>query len=250
MRTKLPIVLTALALLAGAGFIYQASDGADTRKASIGTGQHAPPPDKAADAQAIMTAKSLAAGAAEQGKAGAVEVTDDFPRLETNPEGACGAGLPPNVEILWAKQPRNLQEARAMATQIVVGTVTAIRDIDPVVQAHPGEPGGQDVTPVQQITLRVDVSVKGTNKVGASRTLVRAGDTEGCYRVEGDPAYAKGEKYLLLLEESGQGRPPHTLSPAGRFRVNADGTLQGFQQNQVVAEVGGQPLATVLGQLR
>jgi hypothetical protein len=46
-----------------------------------------------------------------------------------------------------------------------------------------------------------------------------------CYRVEDDPAYSKGETHLLMLER-GPRRHLQTVSPEGRYKQIADGTLE------------------------
>lgn len=251
MRSRFTMVLTAIALLAGAAFIYQTSDDASNNKASIGSGQSAPPNDKAADAQKIMDDKAEKAGNPDPGKPGKIEKADNDPRNDVRIGQTCDASMPPNVEIMWRAQPRNLNEAKGMSTRIMVGTVQEITQLPPVVHQHPGEPGGTLETPVQQITFKVDDNIKGPARKGETQAIVRAGDGEGCYRVEGDPAYARGEQYLLLLEESGPGKPPHVISPAGRFKVNGpEQALQAFERNQTAAEVAGQKLSAVVARLK
>lgn len=253
MRNKIIGGLAALVVVAGGVLVYQGADDTQTRKASIGQGQNQPPADKAADAQKIMDAKAREAGNPEPGKAGRVKKLPpgEGPSLEQHPPRTCDPSLPPNVEIMWAKQPRNLNEAKGISSRIVVGTVEELRQLPPVVHEHPGEPGGKLETPVQEVTLKVDQSIKGGAKAGERQAIVRAGDAEGCYRVEGDPAYKPGEQYLLLLEESGPGKPPHVISPAGRFKVTGpERALQAFERNPTASEVAGQKLDAVLARLK
>jgi len=60
--------------------------------------------------------------------------------------------------------------------------------------------------------------------------------------LEGDPAYAVGEDYVLMLEDGpkGQLRP---VSPEGRFKVEGNGTVKAMVTEDATKDVHGKPVA-------
>ncbi len=98
--------------------------------------------------------------------------------------------------------------------------------------------------------IEIDEAVKGPARAGGVVTIERQGDGEGCVRVAGDPPYRAGEQHLLLLENGRGGRPPHPVSPAGRFEVGPDKVLQAVEDTPVGRDIARQRLEQVLTRLR
>lgn len=244
------IVAGVLAVALGGVLIYQVVDDDGTRSAALGgqgQGQaQGPPPNVAEDVAKIQAEKAKGRDKAPP----ELPPGQEAPRLNENPEPTCDPALQPNVFVEWRNNPQNLQQARGQADQIVVATVTGVVNASPLVTDAPTEPSGQVQTPVQTITLRVDQSLKGAARAGGPVTIEKIGDDRGCFRVEGDPPYERGEQYLLLLENGMGGRSAmHAISPAGRYRVAA-GVLQAMQDNPFASEVAGQRLEEVAARLR
>ena len=170
--------------------------------------------------------------------------------MDGTPPNACDPNLPPNAFPEWRNNPETLDQARGMADQILSGTVTGLAAGEPLRAAAAGEPGGEIVTPVQNVTIRVADSVKGNARGGAEVTIQRLGDGEGCFRAAGDPPYRPGQQVLLLLENGAGGRPPHAIGPAGRYLVGPGGALQAVESNPIAAAVAGQKLEQVIARLR
>jgi hypothetical protein len=204
-----------------------------------------PPPDVAEDVKRILDEKNRVG----KDKVPDVPPGQQGPRLDTNPEDTCDPSLPPNAFPEWKNNPGSLGQAKAMANKIVVGEVTGVETGQELRADAPGEPGGVVVTPVQNVTVRVTEGVKGSSKAGDTITIQRLGDDRGCFRAAGDPPYSRAEQVLLLLEDGVGGRPPHALSPAGRYKVAAD-RLQAVEDNPIASEVRGQKLDQVLAKLR
>lgn len=244
------VVAALLAVVLGGALVFQmASDDSDTRPAAAGDRGNAqePPPDEAENARKIKEEKE----ARGKDRLPALEAGQQGTQLDHNPQGPCNPDLPPNVFAEWRNQPQNLNAASGQANQIVVGTVQAVEAGPPLTTPAGFEPGGEVRTPVQRVTLRVDDQVRGQGGGGGGTVTIESlGDEQGCYRVAGDPPYRPGQQYLLLLESGQGGRPPHTISPAGRYLVAPDKILQAMENNPFMSEVAGRKLAEVVQRLR
>jgi hypothetical protein len=205
-----------------------------------------PPPEVAEDVQRILDAKNKA------GKDHIPQIPPGqaAPRLDANPQRTCDPSMPPNAFPEWRNNPQNLNQAAAMADQTIVGTVMGAQQGQAYTAQNANEPGGVVETPVQDVTIRVDQTIKGSRRAGGMVTVQRLGDGQGCFRAEGDPPYAQGQQVLLLLENGYGGRPPHPLSPAGRYAVGAGQALLAVEGNPIASEVAGQKLDQVLAKLQ
>lgn len=204
-----------------------------------------PPPDVAEDVKRILD---------EKNRVGKDKVPDVPPgqqgtRVDTNPQETCDPDLPPNAFPEWKNNPESLAQAKQMAKQIIVGEVTNVETGPGLRAAAPGEPGGEVVTPVQNVTIQVKDKVKGSGKAGDTITIQRLGDDRGCFRAAGDPPYKKAEQVLLLLEDGVGGRPAHAISPAGRYKVK-EGKLEVVEDNPIATEVAGKKLDEVVAKLK
>jgi hypothetical protein len=60
--------------------------------------------------------------------------------------------------------------------------------------------------------------------------------------LEGDPAYAVGEDYVLMLEDGPKGLL-RTVSPEGRFKVERNGSVKAMVTEDATKDVHGKPVA-------
>jgi hypothetical protein len=242
------IVAAVLAAVLVGVVVYDRTDD-DRRPAALGGGaQGTPvPPEVAADAAKIR------AGKPEREDHTIPNVPPGHERRElaqNPPRTGCDPNRPPNAFAEWENRPQSLNQARGLSDQIIVGTVRGERPGQPYTSPVEGEPGGQVSYPVQIVTIEIDEAVKGPARAGGVVTIERQGDGEGCVRVAGDPPYRAGEQHLLLLENGRGGRPPHPVSPAGRFEVGPDNALQAVEDTPVGRDIARQRLEQVLTRLR
>jgi hypothetical protein len=244
------IVAAVLAVALGGVLIYEAAsddDGSSNRKAALSSGgQQGLPSQVSADANQIQDQKETPGNHALPELGADQEPT----RLQSNPPQRCNPGDEPNVFAEWRNNPESLDEAGTMADEIVVGTARSTHKGTPFSVNVSGEPNNPQVTPVQDVTFDVDQSIKGDTTEGGDITVQRLGDAAGCFRVAGDGAYQQGQRYLLLLENGAGARPPHTISPEGRYMVRANNTLQSVPQNDFGEDVDGQKLSQVVSKLK
>lgn len=203
------------------------------------------PRGAAAEAEKILAAKRTEGENALPKLPAGVEPT----KLAENPARVCNPNLEPNVSAEWLHAPEDLTKAAGLASRIVVGVVSAVEEGPPFKVEGAKEPDLD--TPVQAIKIRVEDSVKGASKPGDILSVQRLGDANGCFRVEGDPPYNVGEKYLLLLREPSEGRNLfQTVSPpTGRF-IESNGVLQTTHHIPFITDIRGQKLADVVAKLR
>ncbi|WP_412542955.1 hypothetical protein R8Z50_10875 [Longispora sp. K20-0274] len=159
--------------------------------------------------------------------------------------GSEGVTVP--LRATWAYQPHSLTEARDTAQTIVLADVVGIQRGPDIVTAQPGEPDGVDRVPTQRVTLRVVTSYKGAVRAGEQLTLFQTGGTvngKPNLRMElvGDPAYNRGEQYLLMLVPGPDGTV-RAISPEGRYRHDkATGALTPMVDGSVGSEVRARKL--------
>jgi hypothetical protein len=67
--------------------------------------------------------------------------------------------------------------------------------------------------------------------------------------MHGDPPFQVGEKHLLLLQP-GPRDTLTTISPDGRFKEAADGTLEPTVDSPATREVRGKKMGDIEGQIR
>lgn len=186
----------------------------------------------------IATALALAAGGVAA-QAAVADRTDARPTV--------------TVHAQWDFHPTTLAQARARAQQIVLAEVVSVRPGADIVTPAAGEPDGVSRIPTQRITVRVFNSYKGTAKQGEELVLFQTGgvvstaepgDTHPRLVLDGDPFYAKGEQYLLMLVPGPQGTL-RVVAPEGRYRVDKNGNLTAMVTGPVADEVKGKRLADV-----
>lgn len=243
------IVAAVLAVALGGVIIYNVSTGDDGRPAALGggaSGGQPIPSEIAADVEQIQENKP------ETEDHSIPDVpADEKPRtLAQNPRPVCNPDLPANAFATWENNPQNLNQANEMADQVVVGTVQGVQKGTAYTNAVEGEPGGSVSYPTQRVTIQVEQAIKGSANEGGTITVERLGDAAGCFRVEGEPAYSRGQEYLLLLENGREGHPMHPISPSGRFQVTGDNSLRPAHPGNGVAEdIAGQKLDQVANRL-
>ena len=159
------------------------------------------------------------------------------------PRTDCPADMPANVSLAWRLEPDSLRDVRAAADSIVLARVADVRQGEDLVTPSPQEPGGEVRTPTQVVTLTVKSGYKGPNGRGETVTLTKLGGP--CYKVEGDPAYRRGETHLLMLERGPRGHL-QTVAPEGRYKQLADGTLQPVTSDDVTDDVRGKRPSAVV----
>jgi hypothetical protein len=242
------IVAAVLAAVLGGVLIYQAvDDDGGSRPAALGSESEAGLPENiASDVDQIMEEKETEG----ENELPEVREGEEAPRLDENPQGTCDPDLSPNVFPEWRNDPENLDQALEMSDQIVVGTTSEVTNGQPFTARAQGEPGGQTETPILNVTLDVDQSIKGPAREGGTITIQSLGDAAGCYRAAGDPRYQQGQKYLLMLENGEGGRPPHVISPAGRYMVGDNNVLEAVENTAVSEDVAGQKLGEVVEKLQ
>lgn len=242
------ILAAVLAAALGGVLIYEATNDEGGRSAAIGSsGQgQGPPPEVAADVNAILDAKNKAG----KDHLPQIPAGQSPTRLESNPQQHCDPNAEPNVFAEWRNTPENLNQAKGLADQIIVGTAQGASAAEPYTAKVPDEPGGQVETPVQNVTIRVDQTVKGSARAGGVVTIQRLGDAAGCFRVAGDPAYQEGQQYLLLLENGPGGRPPRPIAPEGRYAVGPNNALVAVTHSPVAEDVATQRLDQIVAKLR
>lgn len=165
----------------------------------------------------------------------------------------------------WVFHPASLREARDHATVIVLAQVASVRPGEDIVTQQPGEPDGVDRIPTQRVTVKVITSYKGGAKAGEHLTLFQTGGTvlppapaKGEHAtshvrqlvLEGDPLYAVGQQYLLMLEPGPQGLL-RIISPEGRYLYDkSSGGLTAMVPGPVADEMKGKRLTTLENTLR
>jgi len=164
----------------------------------------------------------------------------------------------------WAFAPKDLNDAKGHAKQIVEGDVVSVAAGPDIVTPAKGEPNDEDRIPTQHVQLKVTKSYKGNAKSGDVLDLFQTGgltaptgqpDGKQGARVQthivllsGDPLYKVGEHYLLMLED-GPRNQLRTISPEGRFRVESNGSVTPMVDNQVTAGVKGKALGELQRQV-
>lgn len=161
----------------------------------------------------------------------------------------------------WSFHPKDAKEVRDRAKSIVLAEVVSTSRGQDIVTKEAGEPGGVDRIPTSRITVKVIKSYKGGATAGQQVTLFQTGGTRTLpaapaqgksgqtnvqqFVLEGDPQYAAGEQYLLMLEPGPTGtlRP---VSPEGRYHYNKQsGSLTGVVNNVVANQFTAKPLTSV-----
>lgn len=161
---------------------------------------------------------------------------DQGARSSSTLKRECPDDMPANVTALWRFKPKSMAEVRAKADTTVLADVVSVEQAQDDVLRSPGEPGGEIRTPQQVVRLKVRQAYKGPSARGDTITVSKLGGD--CYRVEEDPAYAKGETHLLMLERAPRGHL-QTVSPEGRFEQTDDGRLKPAGHSAVAESARG-----------
>ncbi len=149
----------------------------------------------------------------------------------------------PRVNAAWVFQPQSFEEARNKAKDVVQAEVVAVEDGPSLGTPNANEPGGEEMIPTQKVTLRVTKAHKGSKQAGDTIELFQTGSS--CYQVENDPLYKEGEQYVLMLDDGPKGMLK-TVSPEGRIKKNADGTLQTYVDDKATSKVKGKKLQEIV----
>lgn len=159
------------------------------------------------------------------------------------------------INAVWEYKPASLAEARAKAEQIVAVKVVSVTAGPDIVTPAKGEPDGVSRIPTQRVVVSVQRTFKGSGKAGQQLTLFQtggvvstavAGDTHPRMVVDGDPFYAAGEQYVLMLVPGLPGTM-RIISPEGRYKVDAKGNLTSAAHGTVADQVKAQGLAAFTG---
>jgi hypothetical protein len=146
----------------------------------------------------------------------------------------------PRFHANWFNNPRSIREATRLATHIVVATVSAVTDGDPIVAGREGN------IPTQRVHFTVNRSPKGELVGGESFVLFQNGNEHN--RFDEDPSYKPGTRHLLFLQERGDGTYL-VVSPEGRYEVTGQG-LEPASHRGFAADLEGAKLMDVLADVR
>jgi hypothetical protein len=187
---------------------------------------------------------ALTTGTTETGPAAATpKEPGKLPPPNQQPEKVTAASDQcPRVNAAWVFQPESFEEARNKAKDVVQADVVAVEDGPPLGTPNANEPGDEEMIPTQKVTLRVTKAHKGSKQAGDMIELFQTGSA--CYQVEHDPLYKAGEKYILMLDDGPKGMLK-TVSPEGRIKKNADGTLETFVDDKATSKVKGKKLKDI-----
>lgn len=114
----------------------------------------------------------------------------DTLRQNDEPEELANTSDRPLLHASWVRRANSIDEAVGQSQVGVLGVVEGVRTGEPLTGK-----AADDVTPTQLIDIKVTKTLFGS----ASQRIVlfKTGDNQTW--IEGDPPYAVGEKYLLLL---------------------------------------------------
>ncbi|MFW6084425.1 MAG: hypothetical protein ACODAA_04370 [Gemmatimonadota bacterium] len=164
----------------------------------------------------------------------------------------------------WAESPESVEEAVESAEQVVVGQVVRVRPGEDIVVRAEELPDGIDRIPTEIVTLRVEKNLKaGRGEPPQTVEVFRTGGTIGTppsqrgnrppeeppegverpdrpdppgdrnVKLNGDPPYERGERYVLMLERGPEMRvngrsvrAERPVSPEGRYRVGRGGEIE------------------------
>jgi hypothetical protein len=116
-------------------------------------------------------------------------------------------------EADWLNRPNSVREAVAEAQAGVIATVEQIEDAPPIQAAE------DEISPVQEITMRVREKWFGH---APDRFRIRWVGTPNGGHLEGDPPYAVGQDYALLLISRSDGPWWLPASPDSRWQIVGD----------------------------
>lgn len=207
--------------------------------------------------------------------------SDQLNRILLSAIGVLGAGFiaqvaintylyaPPTITAAWAYDPRDIAEAKGLASQIVEAQVMRAERADDIVISAPGEPGNEIRVAVEVVTLRSGGQLKGapSQEIKLFHTLgmpsgfqspppMKAAPPKpkngidppaqmvpfvaNTVNIHDDPVYQPGERYLLFLREGPalkmKGQPVAThslLSPSTRLLIRPDNKIEPMAQGGV-----------------
>lgn len=153
--------------------------------------------------------------------------------------GASGSGDHPPAAVhkytpVWHNTPTSVDEAVDLGAVVVRATVMGVQQAPDIVVPAQGEPGGVDRVPTQAITFKTHESLKGS--VTSTFTVFRTGGPNTI--VAGDPEYAVGQQYVLILDVQRPDGRWVLVSPEGRYQVRA-GKVFATSEVPGVAAVNG-----------
>lgn len=146
---------------------------------------------------------------------------------------------------VWHNNPETMEQAKSLATDIVLAQVVSVDKGQDIVQDVEGEPAPV-VIPTELITVRVLQSVKGMAP-GSEVKVFRTGGSN--ITLEGDPAYRVGEQHVLFLQPQDGTSNYLVISPEGRYAVRG-GKVEPASKREFTAGVRGKDLEAFLSSLR
>lgn len=188
----------------------------------------------------------------------------------------------------WKDNPKSVEEATALADEVVHGQVIKIRRGEDLVIKIEGETNAEDRIPVEVITFKVEKNYKGKAstmeifhvgglatplskgpppmseappkpKDGVDRSQAAKRPNENDLRqfsLDDDPPYKVGEKYLLFVRKGPQvkvdGKDTQTnaiVSPTTRFRIGANNLLEAVTNNGFAPTFKGKNLREIEAKL-
>lgn len=145
----------------------------------------------------------------------------------------------PLIHAYWANNPRTLGQTTRLATDVVVAMVTDVTDGDPI------SIGEEGTIPSQRVHFTVRRTKKGSMTAGDSFVLFQSGNYRN--RLDEDPSYKLGARYLLFLTPREDGTYL-VVSPEGRYQVTPGGLVPAAHKG-FAADLKGASLQDVMSDL-
>jgi len=167
---------------------------------------------------------------------------------EHNDEGHGGHGEEsdsPKMHAYWVNNPRHIGETAQLASHIVIATVAAVTDGDPIISRAEGD-NYESSIPTQRVHFTIDASAKGDMVKGENFVLFQNGNDAN--RFDEDPSYKVGAKYLMFVTPREDGTYL-VVSPEGRYQLGGKGLIPASHRG-FAAELKGARLSDVLGDVQ
>ena len=161
----------------------------------------------------------------------ALKHDDDHQHPTVGPESGT-----PLIHAYWANNPRTLGQTTRLATDVVVAMVTDVTDGDPI------SIGEEGTIPSQRVHFTVRRTKKGSMAAGDSFVLFQNGNYRN--RLDEDPSYKVGARYLLFLSPREDGTYL-VVSPEGRYQVTPNGLVPAAHKG-FAADLKGSSVEDVL----
>lgn len=151
------------------------------------------------------------------------------------------------MDVIYRFRPQTLSEGRDRASVIVLAEVASVARGTDIVTPLQKEPKSEKRLPTQRITLNVLKVYRGQVTPGQRVTLRQTGgntdNSSVSHFARENPQYRQGERYVLLLEPTGQESLFRIIAPEGRFRLERGDLVTPMVDNAVTQNLRGKPLA-------